>query len=155
MKKQLLSVSLAIAVLVIQPAVPAFAKEQPSIKTEQSCDTIETDTRITVNPQKITAGTLSFNRRSDSLGVGTLQVISSTTPSSMKATIRLQVKKNGTSTYKNASTASVTAKVTNKKTLTKSFAFKISTAKKYRVKATVVETINGNTVTSTFYKKLS
>ena len=73
----------------------------------------------------------------------------------MKATIRLQVKKNGTSTYKNASTASVTAKVTNKKTLTKSFSFKISTAKKYRVKATVVETINGNTVTSTFYKKLS
>lgn len=52
MKKQLLSVSLAIAVLVIQPAVPAFAKEQPSIKTEQSCDTIETDTSITVNPQK-------------------------------------------------------------------------------------------------------
>ncbi|WP_415929889.1 hypothetical protein [Zhenpiania hominis] len=60
MKKQLLSVSLAIAVLVIQPAVPAFAKEQSSIKTEQSCDTIETDTSITVNPQKTTAGTLSF-----------------------------------------------------------------------------------------------
>ena len=155
MKNKILLISMAIGLLLSHSTIFAFADEEPLIKDAKNIIQVEENIGNIVEPQMITTSALSFSRQSDSLGTGTLQVISSTVPSSIKATIRLQVAEKDSNTYKNASVSAVTATVTNTRTLTKSFSFKVTTSKKYRVKATVIETVKGNTLTYNYYKKLS
>ena len=144
MKRKTIITILVIILLLSQTTNFVSANVQPIVNE-----------KATITPQSIRTYTISFSRESNTKGIGKLTVLSSTTPSSIKATIRLQVANKGTNSYQNSSVSPVTVTVYKKASLTKHFSFPITTTKKYRVKATVVETVSGNTKTYTYYKTLS
>lgn len=156
MKRKTITMVLVMGLLLLPITNFAFAYAQPLTHENDILNPTETIQKgETIAIQNIRTYSISFSRKSNTKGAGKLTVLSSTTPSSIKATIRLQVANNGSTSYKNASTDPVTATVYNKASLSKAYSFPITTTKKYRVKATVVETVNGNKNTYTYYKSLS
>lgn len=156
MKRKMITMILAIGLVLSQTTNFTFAKVQPRTPESNNLNpakTIAQDGGITT--QNIRSYSITFSKSSNTKATGTLKVFSSTTPSSIKATIRLQVSPKGSASYQNASVAPIIATVNNKSSLSKSFTFPITTAKKYRVMATVVETVNGKKNTYHYYKTLS
>lgn len=156
MKRKMITMLLAIGLVLSQTTNFAFAETQAPIGDNIIGGPTEIIDQIgDFEIQSISNYSLSFSKSSSTKATGSLKVVSLTTPSSIKATIRLQVASKSSTSYQNASADSVTATVNNKDILTKSFSFPITTTKKYRVKATVVETVNGKKNTYTYYKTLS
>lgn len=156
MKRKTITMILVMGLLLLPTTNFAFAYAQPLAHENDILNSTDTMQKgETIEIQNIRTYSISFSRESNTKGSGKLTVLSSTTPSSIKATIRLQVANNGSTSYQNASADPVTATVYNKASLSKSYSFPITTTKKYRVKATVVETVNENQNTYTYYKNLS
>lgn len=156
MKRKMITMILVIGLVLSQTTNIAFAGVQTSIGDNIIGIPIEPiEQNGDFEMQSISNYNLSFSKVSNTKATGSIKVFSTTTPSSIKATIRLQVAAKNSSSYQNASSNPIIATINNKASLTKSFSFPITTTKKYRVKATVVETVNGTKNTYTFYKNLS
>jgi len=156
MKRKMITMILVMGLTLSQTTNFAFAETQTPIGDNiigVPTETINQNDDFEV--QSISSCNLTFSKVSNTKATGMLKVLSLTTPSSIKATIRLQVAAKNSTSYQNASTDPITATEKNKDSLTKSFSFPITTTKKYRVKATVVETVNGQKNTYTYYKTLS
>lgn len=156
MKRKMITMLLAMGLVLSQATNFTFAETQTPIGDniiEVPTEAIEQNGDFEI--QSISSCNLTFSKVSNTKATGKLKVLSLTTPSSIKATIRLQVAAKSSTSYQNASADPVTITEKNKDSLTKSFSFPITTTKKYRVKATVVETVNGQKNTYTYYKTLS
>lgn len=73
----------------------------------------------------------------------------------IKITVTLQQAASGSSSYTNSSQAAVTKTVYDTNYITKTFSFKVSNTKNYRVKIVIKDKTNGVISTKTYYKKMT
>lgn len=97
----------------------------------------------------------SFVQESSTSASGSASAYATGVATYIKLTVTLQQAALGSSSYTNSSQDPVTKTVYNTNYLTKSFSFKVSNSKKYRVKIVVKDKLNGVVSTRTFYKKMT
>lgn len=73
----------------------------------------------------------------------------------IKITVTLQQAASGTTSYTNSSQDPVSKTVYNTNYITKSYTFKVSNSKNYRVKMVIKDKTNGVISTKTYYKKMT
>lgn len=97
----------------------------------------------------------SFVQESSTSASGYATATVSGIASYIKITVTLQQAAKGSSTYTNSSQDPVNKTVYNTNYITKTFSFKVSNTKNYRVKIVVKDKINSVVSTKTFYKKMT
>lgn len=97
----------------------------------------------------------SFTQDSSTSASGYVNASTYGVASYIKVTVTLQQAPNGTTNYTNSTQSAVSKTVYNTNYITKSFSFKVSNSKEYRVKIVIKDKINSVISTKTYYKKMT
>lgn len=134
-----------------------FTSQTADAKSHTACShdlpSIHTSNYIT--PQSIGSGKISFKKVSPTVAKGSASVATTAVANSIEIAITLQEAKGTSTTYTNSSQPPVIKKVYNKNSISKSFSFKITSRKKYRVKVVIKDVVKGKSTKTTKYKKMT
>ncbi len=121
------------------------------IYPEVYLDEVEGDTMS----RAVSSGTISFKRDSSTSASGYATINTTAVADYIKVTVTLQQAASGSTNYTNSNQDPVTRTVYDNNYIRKTFTFKVTSTKNYRVKVVVKDKINGVVSTKTLYKKLS
>ena len=99
--------------------------------------------------------TAAFDQKSSTSASGYVNATTYAIASYIKITVTLQQAASGSSSYTNSSQDPVSKTVYDTNYITKSFTFKVSNSKNYRVKVVIKDKTNGVISTKTYYKKMT
>lgn len=108
-----------------------------------------------IAPQSIGSGKISFKKVSPTVAKGSATIATTTVANSIEIAIILQESKNSSTPYTNSGQPPVIKKVYNKNSISKSFSFKITSRKRYRVKVVIKDVVNGKSTKTIKYKKMT
>lgn len=154
MKKIRLSViAMLIGTLLMCPVYAAA--ETPEGITEIEYPPVYLDEVDEDNVRAVSTIVSSFVQESATSASGHANATVTGIASYIKMTVKLQQAASGTSNYTDSSQASLSKTVYNTNYITKTFSFKVSNSKNYRVKIVIKDKINGVVSTRTYYKKMT
>lgn len=149
-KIRLLVIAMLIGTLMMCPIYAAA--ETPEDITEIEYPPVYLDENMARSISTLTA---SFNQETSTSASGRATAYAVGTASYIKITVTLQQAPSGSSNYTNSSQDPVTKTVYDTNYITKTYTFKVSNSKNYRVKIVVKDKIDGVVSTRTSYKKMT
>lgn len=143
--------------IILVLSIFCFTSQTADAKLHTACshDLPSIHTNNYIAPQSIGSGKISFKKVSPTVAKGSASVATTSVANSIEIAITLQETKGTSTTYTNSSQPPVIKKVYNKNSISKSFSFKITSVKRYRVKVVIKDVVKGKSTKTTKYKKMT